>query len=211
MLFAGNPGHRGRAPVAAWVALVCAAALTNVSNLANAQDVPAVPTTPGTKSVSAAEAPAELNAYGSGWRAKGTGSLKFFGFKVYDATLWLPAQAAGNFNFSFSQLFALDIAYNTTVKANDINNTSLIEMSRISSATPEQVKAWSAFMTGLFLDVKAGDRLIGVHVPAAGARFFLNGKLLGETQDTTFSEAFFKIWLDPKARKPELRTALLGQ
>jgi len=40
--------------------------------------------------------------------------------------------------------------------------------------------------------------------------FFLNGKLLGETADTAFSEAFFRIWLDPKARKPELRAALLG-
>jgi hypothetical protein len=206
MLFSGNPVHRERGSVAALVILFCAAAMVSV---AIAQDVSPVPTTPGTKSISAAEAPLELTAYGSGWRAKGTGSLKFFGFKVYDATLWLSAQAVGN--FGFSQPFALDIVYNTAVKANDINNTSLIEMSRISSATPEQVKAWSTFMTSLFLDVKGGDRLVGVHVPAAGARFFLNGKLLGETQDSAFSEAFFKIWLDPKARKPELRTALLGQ
>ena len=159
--------------------------------------------------IATAVAPAELIAYGSGWRAKGTGALKFFGFKAYDATLWLPATASGN--FSFGRPFALDITYNTAVKASDINNTSLIEMSRLSAATPEQVKAWSTFMTGLFVDVKAGDRLMGVPVPAAGARFFLNGKLLGETPDITFSEAFFRIWLDPKARKPELRAALLGQ
>ncbi len=188
------------------VMLVCAATMANI---ACAQDSAPVPASPGTKSVAAIETPQELSAYSSGWRAKGTGSLKFFGFKVYDATLWLPVQAAGN--FGFSQPFALDIAYNTTVKASDINNTSLIEMSRISSATPEQVKAWSSFMTSLFVDVKSGDRLVGVHVPAAGARFFLNGKLLGETQDAAFSEAFFRIWLDPKARKPELRAALLGQ
>ena len=84
-------------------------------------------------------------------------------------------------------------------------------MARISAATPEQVNAWSAFMKGLFVDVKTGDRLVGVHLPSAGARFFLNGKLLGETPDAAFSEAFFKIWMDPKARKPELRAALLGQ
>lgn len=153
--------------------------------------------------------PKELAAYGSAWRVKGSGALRFFGFKAYDATLWLPASAGGT--FSFASPFALDIAYNTAVKATDINNTSLIEMSRISSATPEQVKAWSAFMTSLFVDVKSGDQLMGVHVPSAGARFFLNGRLLGETPDAAFSEAFFKIWLDPKARKPELRTALLGQ
>jgi hypothetical protein len=49
-----------------------------------------------------------------------------------------------------------------------------------------------------------------VYVPTAGARFFLNGRLIGETTDAAFSEAFFKIWLDPKTRRPELRSALLG-
>jgi hypothetical protein len=112
--------------------------------------------------------------------------------------------------FSYGRPFALDIVYNTYVKASDINNTSLIEMSRISSASPDQVQTWSAFMERTFVDVKTGDRLLGVHLPSVGARFFLNGKLLGETSDAAFSEAFFKIWLDPKARKPELRNALLG-
>lgn len=161
------------------------------------------------RTTTAAAVPGELAAYGAGWRAKGTGALKFFGFKAYDATLWLPASAGGS--FSFARPLALDITYNTFVKATDINNTSLIEMTRISGATPEQIKDWTAFMTNLFVDVKSGDRLMGVHVPAAGARFFLNGRLLGETPDTAFSEAFFKIWLDPKARRPELRAALLGQ
>ena len=159
-------------------------------------------------SVVTAAVPAELGAFGTGWRPKGSGALKFFGFKAYDATLWLPASASGT--FSFAGPFALDIAYNTSVKATDINNTSLIEMSRISAATPEQVKTWSAFMNNLFVDVKSGDRLMGVHMPSAGARFFLNGRLLGETPDTAFSEAFFRIWLDAKARKPDLRSALLG-
>lgn len=154
-------------------------------------------------------APVELLAYGPAWRAKGTGALRFIGFKAYDATLWLPGTAAGV--FGFNRPFALDIVYNTYVKASDINNTSLIEMSRISSASPEQVTAWSAFMANTFVDVKSGDRLVGVHLPLTGARFFLNGKLLGESSDAAFSEAFFKIWLDPKARKPELRSALLGQ
>ena len=153
-------------------------------------------------------APLELNAYGTGWRAKGTGALRFFGFKAYDAILWLPDSAVGV--FSFSRALALDIRYSTSVKAVDITNTSLIEMARISGATPEQVQAWTAFMTNLFVDVKSGDRLVGVHVPAAGARFFLNGRLIGETTDAAFSEAFFKIWLDPRTRRPELRSALLG-
>jgi hypothetical protein len=152
--------------------------------------------------------PAVLSPYGSGWTIKGSGALKFFGFKAYDATLWLPGGSNGQ--FSFERAFALDIVYNTYVKSSDIHNTSLIEMSRISGASQEQVKTWSTFMAGLFTDVRTDDRLIGVHVPGSGARFFLNGKLLGETPDAQFSLAFFKIWLDPKSRKPELRASLLG-
>jgi hypothetical protein len=162
----------------------------------------------GAQETTARTAPAVLKAYGAGWLAKGSGPLKFFGFKAYDATLWLTASSGGQ--FSFDRPFALEIVYNTYIKASDINNTSLIEMARISGASQEQVKAWSAFMTGMFVDVKGDDRLIGVHLPGAGARFFLNGKPLGETTDPQFSEAFFKIWLDTKARKPELRAALLG-
>jgi hypothetical protein len=175
-----------------------------------AQDTPSANSNPTTaKGIPQAEVPSELGAYGAGWSAKGAATLKFLGFKAYDITLWLPAEAGGN--FSFNRPFALDIIYNTKVTASEINNTSLIEMSRISAGTPEQVNAWSAFLKNLFVDVKSGDRLIGVHLPAAGARFFLNGKLLGETSDAAFSEAFFRIWLDPKARKPDLRSALLGQ
>ena len=177
---------------------------------AYAQTNPAVTVSPSAAKTSVgAESPAVLNAYANAWTAKGTGALKFFGFKAYDVTLWL--QAGQISNFSFKQPFALDITYNTKVTGTDISNTSLIEMSRISAVSPEQVDAWSAWMKTVFVDVKSGDRLIGVHLPTAGARFFLNGKLIGETADIAFSEAFFKIWLDPKARKPELRLALLGQ
>lgn len=153
-------------------------------------------------------APAELAPYGPKWQAKGTGTLRFFGFKVYDATLWLPGADA---TFNFSRPFALDIRYATAIKGRDITNTSLIELQRISTSSPEQILAWSKWMETLFVDVKSGDQLLGVHLPGEGARFFLNGKLLGETADAAFSEAFFKIWLDPKTKRPELRAALLAQ
>lgn len=157
--------------------------------------------------VGAVETPSELNAYALAWIAKGSGVLRFFGFKAYDATLWIPATQSG---FELNRTFALDIRYNASVKAADIVNTSMIEMTRIASATPEQVKAWTGFMTGLFVDVKSGDRLVGVRLPEKGARFFLNGKLLGETPDEGFSDAFFRIWLDPKTSRPALRDTLLG-
>lgn len=153
------------------------------------------------------EVPNELLPYGNDWVAKGSGALRFFGFKAYDATLWVTS---AQMPFSFSRPFALDIRYATSVKAKDISNTSLIELQRISTSSPEQIAAWSAFMDSVFVDVKSGDRLTGVHLPSAGARFFHNGKLIGESPDTAFSEAFFKIWMDPKTKRKDLRNALLA-
>jgi hypothetical protein len=66
-------------------------------------------------------------------------------------------------------------------------------------------------MRALFPDVAAGDTLTGVHLPERGARFFHNGRLLGEIRDPQFSRAFFAIWLDPRTREPSLRAALLGE
>jgi hypothetical protein len=154
-----------------------------------------------------AAAPAELAPYGKGWRVQGNGMLRFYGFKVYDASLWLTGSET---SMSFTRPFALDIRYATSVKGRDIANTSLIEMQRISSSSPEQIQAWGQLLNTVFVDVKSGDRIIGVHLPREGVRFFLNGKLLAETSDAAFSEAFFKIWLDPKTKRPELRQALLG-
>ncbi len=152
--------------------------------------------------------PVELLPYGSPWVAKGRGVLRFFGFKAYDATLWL---AGTDKAWSFDRPFALEIRYATAIKGSDIANTSLIELQRISTVTPEQIAAWAQLMNTLFVDVKAGDQLSGLHLPGQGARFYLNGKRMGETADAAFSEAFFKIWLDPKSKRQDLRLALLGQ
>ena len=142
----------------AWVLLSFVACLAIAQ--ASAQGAPA--TTPPTAAEPALLVPSELSPYGNGWVAKGSGPLRFFGFKVYDATLWV---SNAQLSFSFSRPFALDIRYATSVKAKDISNTSLIELQRVTSSSPEQITAWSALMESIFVDVKAGDQLIGVHLP----------------------------------------------
>ena len=57
-------------------------------------------------------------------------------------------------------------------------------------------------------NVKDGDFIIGEYVPGS-ARFYFNGRLLGEVADADFARLFFGIWLDAKTSAPELRAALL--
>jgi len=166
------------------------------------------PVTPAAVPATALSVPDELTPFGNGWNLRGSGVLRFFGFKAYDAHLW---QLPGAADFSYARPFALDIRYDMNIKGSDIVNTSLIELSRITPTAPEQLGRWSALLGTIFTDVKPGDRLVGLHLPGRGVRFFLNGRLRGESTDTAFSEAFFKIWLDPATKRPELRARLLGQ
>lgn len=166
------------------------------------------PATPAAAPATALPVPEELVPFGNGWNLRGSGVLRFFGFKAYDAHLW---QLPGTAEFSYARPFALDIRYDMNIKGSDIVNTSLIELSRITPTAPEQLGRWSTLLGTIFTDVKPGDRLVGLHLPGRGVRFFLNGRLRGESTDTAFSEAFFKIWLDPATKRPELRARLLGQ
>jgi hypothetical protein len=69
---------------------------------------------------------------------------------------------------------------------------------------------WEREMLQAFVDVRAGDRITGVYVPAEGARFYVGENLRHVVKDEAFAEAFFAIWLDPRTRDPQLRDQLLG-
>jgi hypothetical protein len=158
--------------------------------------------------------PDELNVFGGGlpsWRLLGNGALRFFGFKAYDAFLWVNGAIPASQNpLQSKSLFALEIVYSTSLNAQEIVNVSMLEMTRLKRMSDAQRKLWTAEMNKTFPSVKSGDRLTGVYLPIVGTRFFFNGKLISEINDTAFGEAFFAIWLDEGAKKPELRRELLG-
>lgn len=169
---------------------------------------------PSAKSPNALKVPVELGAFGGGapWQVQGSGALRFFGFKAYDANLYTTAPASTNANpFTARSLYALEIVYNTGIKAEEIVNVSLVEMARLRRLTEAQVKTWSAEMQRTFPSVVSGDRLTGLHVPNVGTRFFFNARLVSEINDAAFSDAFFAIWLDENTKRPDLRRQLLGQ
>lgn len=163
------------------------------------------------KAVAASKTPAELSAFGqsTSWQMQGTGALRFFGFKAYDASLWTAGPTKGN-PLTDKTLFALEIAYNTGIKADDIVNVSLVEMARLKKLSDAQIKSWTADMQRSFPNVAQGDRLTGVYLPKVGTRFFFNTRLIAEINDPAFGDAFFAIWLDEGTKRAELRRALLG-
>jgi hypothetical protein len=128
-----------------------------------------------------------------------------FAFHVYDANLWAPEG-----KWTWQAPFALDIRYARSIKGEALADKSVEEMQRVNAGDDAKRKKWGEEMDRVFPDVKDGDRLVGVHLPGKGARFYNQDKLLGSVNDAEFSEAFFSIWLGTNTSEPTMRKKLLG-
>lgn len=139
-------------------------------------------------------------------RPVGEGRLRWFGFHVYDAKLWAEdgrADPAG--------ALVLTIRYARPLPGTAIAERSHEEIVRLGFGTDRERDRWAERMRELFPDVRDGDELAGVHLPGRGARFYMNGRPLGEVSDAAFARAFFSIWLDPRTSAKDLRAQLLGE
>ncbi len=144
----------------------------------------------------------------AGQRALGQSLLRFWGLEVYRVTLY------GGNGFDAQrfekQRLGLELEYLRNFSGKDIAKRSLGEMQGIAPLEATQAKDWLDAMSRSFPDVRAGDRLLGVHEPESGTRFYLNGRLYASIDDPAFSARFFGIWLSPKTSQPKLREALIG-
>lgn len=146
-------------------------------------------------------------------RSVGRGTLRVWGFKVYEAELLVSAPVgpeSENLDRLFSRPFALRIRYAREIQSRALIDRTIDEIRALGAGTTEQHTAWSKALDGIFPTVREGDELLGEHEPGRGARFQFNGKHVGDVADEAFSQAFFRIWLDPKTSAPGLRKALLG-
>lgn len=193
-----------RALIAAAAGLLCAGAV-----LAQGGEPPAeAAASSAVSGVSAADFRPELQQALPQGRLMGKARLSVWGFQVYDTRLWAPVGfGAGSYA---SQPLALELAYLRDFKAADIAERSLKEMRRSQAISQAQADRWRADMLKVFPDIKAGDRILGVHRPGFGAAFWVNGKASGDIRDAEFARLFFGIWLSPKTSEPKLREALLA-
>lgn len=139
-------------------------------------------------------------------RLSGEGSFRWFGLKIYDASLWL-----GSTGYQpASAKFILNLNYAREFYGARIAQASIAEIRQLGLGTAMQQEAWLKQMKALFPDVSEGSQISGVNLPNQGARFYLDGKLLGEIADVEFAQAFFAIWLDPRTSASSLRKQLLA-
>jgi hypothetical protein len=137
----------------------------------------------------------------------GAGDFRFFGFRIYSARLWSELTP-----FDVRGKFALELTYHRSITRDRFVSISLDEMKRLfgSKHSGATLLRWQGHMEQAFTDVKAGEQLIGVHLPGQGCRFYSRERLLAEVADPEFATAFFAIWFDERSRDDNLRRALIG-
>ena len=155
-----------------------------------------------------AEASAATAAPLSAARLAGQGVLRFLGFEIYRARLWVqPGFDADNYA---AHPLALELTYHRDFAAEAIAKRSIEEMRRVGSFTPQQATRWQQTLQQALPDVNPGDRLLGLYQPGSGAVFKMGGRVVGEVPDAEFSRLFFGIWLSPQTSEPGLRQELLA-
>lgn len=139
------------------------------------------------------------------WRIQGQGEMRWFGLRLYEASLWAPA---GRWQADLP--YALELRYARDIASGRLVQASIEEMQRLGSADEARLARWKLELERVFPDVRSGDVIHGLHLPQRGAEFYHQGKLTGRIDDVDFARAFFAIWLDPRTREPALRARLLG-
>lgn len=149
--------------------------------------------------------PAAVEAAAGPLRLSGEGEMRWLGFKLYDAALWVePGGVVA------SAEHALAIRYARPIAAERLVETSLDEMRRLGERDEVRLARWRGALERALPSVAEGDTLIGLHRPGRGASFWHQGRLTAHIDDPALARAFFAIWLDERTREPALRARLLG-
>jgi hypothetical protein len=176
--------------------------------LARLAALAAINTLPMSHAIADTPPSAELLALLPQARLQGSGVLRFFGLRVYEARLWTtPAFDADDYA---RHPFALELVYDRRLEGQAIAERSVAEMRRVGSFDEAKAKRWLALMTKAFPDVSAGDRLLGFNNGEGEVRFSHNGRLTTQTLDAEYAHLFFGIWLSRKTSAAGLRESLLG-
>ena len=156
----------------------------------------------------ATAAPARLQGLLSSPKLMGQQRFSYWGFAVYDASLWA--------NTSFASLdwaqhnLVLELRYLRDFKGADIAQRSIDEMHGQRPLTAAQTQNWSAQLRQLIPNVREGERLTGVYTPHKGLQLLHQDQPVGELRDGELAQRFMGIWLAPETSQRQLRQQLLA-
>lgn len=153
--------------------------------------------------------PAQVQAALDGSRLAGSGELRYWGLRIYDARLWTGAGFEAERYDEFP--LVLDLTYHRAFDDTAIAQRSIQEMQRQGTLEPAQRADWEEQLARWLPSVQPGDRLLGLYLPGYGLRLWQGGQAVGVIADPELGRRFVGIWLAPQTSEPGLRLQLLGQ
>jgi hypothetical protein len=154
-----------------------------------------------------------LRELGEEWQSlplRGQSIFRFWGLEIYEASLWLPAEAGTAWS---AHRLVLSLHYRRNFSAQDIAQRSLQEMLRQGPLADTVAQQWQRQLTEALSDVRAGERLTAVYDPQKGLRFWHHAqsvRVSGQIDDRALAHKFLGIWLSESTSAPAMRQALLG-
>ncbi|WP_455208754.1 chalcone isomerase family protein [Kaarinaea lacus] len=138
----------------------------------------------------------------------GTGTIRWFGFTIYDASLWT---ASGDFkNLTYSLPVALHITYQKSIKSSALANRTAKEWKKLDIYSAVERQQWEQRLTAIWPSVKPGDSITTLVTATKQTQFYYNKELIKTINDPEFGVALLSIWLHPNTSQPELRRKLIG-
>lgn len=135
----------------------------------------------------------------------GDGTYRKLGFTVYHATLWAPG---GKYDKNTPYLLQLRYARNISQKM--LSDTVIDNIRKQEVADDETFSHWQEMLQQMLPAINKGDEIVGVSIPGRDSIIYLNGTEFVRIEDRAFSDAFFDIWLGPKADET-LQAQLMGR
>lgn len=150
----------------------------------------------------AAAKPSELKGLVSSARPAGCADYRFLVFNLYRAELWSDARRLPG------EEYALTLTYRSDFTREELVETSIEEMARISGRRESAFGAVRKQLNSVFRAVKPGDRFTAYRESAGRVRFYRNGRSTGAL--TREADLFMSIWLGPKTRFAGKRDVMLS-
>ena len=141
-------------------------------------------------------------------RLVGQQRFTYWGFDVYDASLWASATFVAE-DWA-TQLLVLELRYLRDFKGADIAQRSIDEMQGQRALSATQQSNWSATLQALIPNVRAGEHITGIYTPNKGMQLLHQDRVLGELRDPELAQRFLGIWLAPETSHRKLRQQLLA-
>ena len=139
----------------------------------------------------------------------GSGKLHWFGFTIYEASLWT---ANGNYDGIENNLpLALHITYRRDIDSKALVQRTVEEWKQLDIFSNEKRKSWGKRLESIWPSVKPGDSITTLFTEKKQTRFYHNSRFIDAIDEPEFGISLLSIWLHPETSEPDLREKLIGQ